>query len=135
MTTKTGRSLEHHLKAKRALELRVQGLTWQQIADQTGYSNRGNAYQAAMKHLKDIPREAAEEAREMELQRLDSLQNAVWRDAMTGDVKAVERALKVVQERSKLLGLYGLGANDDGQRTVVEALAQLMEFAKGTPTQ
>ena len=41
----------------------------------------------------------------LEVTRLDALQAAVWDDAMTGDVRAVEAALKLVQARSKLLGL------------------------------
>lgn len=41
----------------------------------------------------------------VEVDRLDALQHAVWDDAMDGDVRAVEAALKVIAQRSRLLGL------------------------------
>ncbi|MGA7688339.1 MAG: hypothetical protein WCA29_03820 [Jiangellales bacterium] len=41
----------------------------------------------------------------MELHLLDRLQQAVWEDAVSGDVCAVDDVLKVIDRRIKLLGL------------------------------
>jgi glutamate racemase len=51
----------------------------------------------------------------MELERLDSLLNAVWDQAMTGDTKAVDSALKVINARAKLLSLDQLTATQTTQ--------------------
>jgi hypothetical protein len=52
-----------------------------------------------------------EEVLNLELARLDALQDAVWDQAMTGDTKAVDSALKVINMRAKLLGLEILAQN------------------------
>jgi hypothetical protein len=41
----------------------------------------------------------------MELDRLDSLQSAVWAQAQAGDLKSIEIVLKIMGHRSKLTGL------------------------------
>jgi len=43
--------------------------------------------------------------RALELLRLDELLNALWDTAIAGDLKAVDRVLKVMERRAKLLGL------------------------------
>jgi len=41
----------------------------------------------------------------LDLERLDTLLAAVWDTAIGGDLDAVDRALKIMQQRAKLLGL------------------------------
>jgi hypothetical protein len=48
---------------------------------------------------------AKEDLLNMELDRLDALQQALWNQAMAGDVRATEGVLKVMGTRHKLLGL------------------------------
>jgi hypothetical protein len=57
----------------------------------------------------------------MEIDRLDQLQSAVWRQAVSGDLAAVDRALKVIQARAKLLGLEDMTVNNITNNTVVIA--------------
>jgi hypothetical protein len=41
----------------------------------------------------------------LEIARLDALQAAVWDNALAGDTAAVTGVLRIIEQRSKLLGL------------------------------
>lgn len=91
-----------------AVELRLAGLTFQQIADQLGYSGRDSArididraYEAMVierNHNLDV-------LKEEQLAILARMRRAVWPAAIQGDTKAVDIVLKIVDRTSKLLGL------------------------------
>lgn len=49
--------------------------------------------------------EAVDELRVLELDRLDRLQRSCWDSAIAGDIPAVDRVLKVIAARVRLLGL------------------------------
>lgn len=114
-----------------AVRLRADGHTYEQIAQQLGYSDRSRARRAIEAALTASLREPADELRQMELIRLDSL----WLEAVkvlhathvtvsNGRVvmverdgepepvpddapvlQAIDRLLKIMERRSKLLGL------------------------------
>ena len=94
-------------KARRAHELRQSGMSWWAIAEEMKISEN----QARMA-VAELIAEAADtvdyyEKREvlaMELSRLDSLQSAVWADAMDGKVPAIQAALAIMDRRAKWLG-------------------------------
>jgi len=89
----------------RAVELAIQGCTYDVIAREVGFSNRGTAYRAVKDALDQRTAEAVDTYRELEQDRLDRLLASVWPSAMQGDLPAVMAALKVVQARCRLLGL------------------------------
>jgi hypothetical protein len=70
-----------------------------------------------------------------ELVRLAKLQEAVWTDAMAGNIKAVGVALRISDQRCRMLGLYAplhldvqddrLQSREDFDREVREHLARL----------
>lgn len=91
----------------RAVELRMQGLTYQQIADEMGYANAGSVYTIIKGAQEQQLGAAVEDYRHTELARLDALQEALWPAAMAGDVSAVAATLKVIESRCRLLGLGG----------------------------
>jgi hypothetical protein len=62
---------------------------------------------------------------------LDALQVSLWDKAMNGDVKAVGMVLKIIQMRSRLLGLYTQGFGQ-GAQTEVMSPAESAAW-KGTP--
>src|SRR5450759_2240552 len=70
----------------RAVELLASGCTYQQVADELGYTSRGTAYSVVAKALREQTAEAVTDLRDLENARLDSLQVALWDAAMTGDV-------------------------------------------------
>jgi hypothetical protein len=103
------------------MELALAGLSYDDIAEQVGYTNRGTAWRAVQHALRERTLQAVDEHREMELARLDALQAAHWEAAVSGsDLKAAELCLKVSAQRIKLLGLEASpGANDQSGKTVV----------------
>lgn len=110
--------------ARRALELKNMGKSWYAIAEALGITER-----AAGMLVKDALAEAAALVDEghkrtmlaMEINRLDTLQEAVWADAIGGDVKAVETALRIIQTRAKVLGLDSMPTSTVNHNTIVVA--------------
>ncbi|MGW1433116.1 hypothetical protein ACWD6K_31410 [Streptomyces sp. NPDC002431] len=110
-----------------AADLRSKGWTYRRIAAQLGYNHRADAYNAVQRVLKETVREAGEELRTLELERLDALYAAATevleREHVTvsngrvvdlngmplpddGPVlAAIDRLLKIQERRAKLLGL------------------------------
>jgi hypothetical protein len=99
------RNVETAMKAERALSLRLGGATYEQIARQLGYSNRGGAYNLVHQALKAMLREPAEQVRELEVARLDTMVLAYTPAMLRGDVKAGGMLLHVMERRARLLGL------------------------------
>ena len=105
----TGRHRNRALAAERrsrAVEMALTGSSYQVIADELGYANRGTVYRLVKNALEDRQIETIDELRQLEVERLDALQVAVWEDATNGDVRAVAAVLKVMHLRAKILGLY-----------------------------
>ena len=110
-----------------AARLRADGCTYQQIADQLGFSHRDLARRSVARALAATVREPADELRHLELIRLDAL----WVEAtkvMTAEhltvshgkvvevdgvplkddgpvLSAIDRLLKIMERRAKLVGL------------------------------
>lgn len=92
-------------KRARALQLRIGGATYDQIAQQVGFSGRGGAYRAVAQALRDIPREAADELRQLELERFDTIQIRLMQKLGQGDLTVVPNLLRLAEQRARLLGL------------------------------
>ncbi len=95
------------VRSTRAIELKAQGRTYQQVADELGYANRGSVYAIVQKGLAASEAQSVDTLRFVEQQRLDALQCAVWERAMNGHVPSVEAALGILKARMRLLGLAG----------------------------
>jgi len=91
----------------RAIQLKLQGLTYQQIADQPGYTNRGTVYKIIKTAQAAQLTGAVEEHLDIEVSRLNALQAAVWPAAMAGDLQALIVAARLIEARCRLLGLIG----------------------------
>jgi hypothetical protein len=89
----------------RVFELRIQGHTFDQIAGEVGYSGPSGAWQAYQRIKSETIFESIDEARQLELMRLDEMQLAVWDRAINGDLPAAHCVLKIMDRRAKLLGL------------------------------
>lgn len=91
----------------RAFELRREGKNFDDIALELGFANKGSAYKAYARALARgrVADLSAADERELELARLDALQSAIWKDASRGDLTAVDKSLKIMARRHKLLGL------------------------------
>ncbi len=111
-STIIGRNAVIAERRKLALEFRQAGLTYRELA--VALTNKGFpckfscAYGDVMKALDDIAKkthEEAEQLRTLELTRLDTMLKHIWARVLKGDTAAVDRALKISERRSKLLGL------------------------------
>jgi len=92
-------------KEIKVLELRRAGLTWQRIAEETGYADHTGAYAAYKRAIKRTMQQPADELREAELDRIDRLQLALWPKAMKGDNASVNTIVRLMERRARLLGL------------------------------
>jgi len=99
------RRMEEAQRRRRALELRVAGATYEEIAEALGYSSRSAAWKAVWRAYRQGLRDPAEHLRELESERLDRLQKAWWGKALSGDVGAFRYLLRLMERRAKLLGL------------------------------
>jgi len=100
------RRLRAAKKQVRALELRVEGLSFRQIALELKYKGPSGAFSAVESALERTIREPAEQVRLLELERLNRLQIMPWKQAtVIGDPKAIANVLKIMERRAKLLGL------------------------------
>ena len=105
----TGRHRNRALAAERrsrAVEMALTGSSYQAIADELGYANRGTVYRLVKNALEDREVETIDELRQLEVDRLDALQVAIWDDAVNGDLGAVKAVLRIIHLRAKILGLY-----------------------------
>jgi hypothetical protein len=123
-------NLDRRLAARerqlRALELRLAGVTYQQIADELGYAGRQGAFKAVEAALKLTLREPADNLRRISAERLDRATLAIWRAVNAGDLQAIDRLLRIEARRAKLLGLDApqrqevAGVDDGPLKIVVE---------------
>jgi hypothetical protein len=86
--------------------MRREGHSWQAIASRLGYSSPSSAYNA-FKTARDRNLSGdLEELRALENDRLDMIQYSLWDRAVSGDLKALDLVLKVIDRRCRLNGLY-----------------------------
>ena len=89
----------------KAVRLAASGMDYTQIAQRLGYHYRSGAFKAIRGALAAQQAEAVDELRALEIERLDALQRSCWDSAIAGDIPAVDRCLKVIAARVRLLGL------------------------------
>lgn len=92
-------------REKAVLELRKTGANWRQIAEAVGFTHASAARKAYLRAYDRTLQAPADELRDLELDRLDRLQMAYWKDAVEGNLKAADYVLRVVQVRARILGL------------------------------
>ena len=89
-----------------ALDYRLQGHPFWKIGKALN-CHPSTAQSYVIRAMKDLlPVEKREAVLQMELQRLDMMQAAVYRNAEDGDIHAQEAVLKIMHQRARYLGLY-----------------------------
>ena len=122
-------------RREKALELRASGQSIRAIADKLGVSKS--------QVQRDIEKElqAAAEGRkkiagliiDLELAKLDALEKKAWEHITGGELSAIDRVLRSMERRAKLLGLDKTGeAGDTGSLgDLVAVLEQMREAQRG----
>jgi hypothetical protein len=131
----TGRAIKKDQDAARrvqALQLRLAGLTPEQIADRMGISENG-ARLLVQRTLARATNQAVDQARQLENDRLDRAQASIWPRVIEGDLKAIGVFLKISAERSRINGLYAPTKIDLGvsiRQEMEKALSDLDKIAE-----
>lgn len=100
------RQQREHQRARRAqaVSLRLAGMTYEQIGERLEVS-ASKAQGLVSRALQRAERGPVEEMRELENQRLDRAQAAIWPRVLRGEDKAVSLYLQISDRRAKLNGL------------------------------
>jgi hypothetical protein len=114
-------------QAHKALQLRIQGMPYWQIAEEMGEGEDTVTYwvTSQLQGLRGEEVRNADVARQLHLARADALMKANWAKAMTGDVNAATIVLRCMERSSKLLGL------DAPQKVDITHRLRLMAEAEG----
>ena len=95
-------------KTLKALDLRKKGFSYTQIGTKLGCARQTACRYvlSELENLADKCREEAARVRDLELQRLDDLYLVAWKAIAEGsDLGAIDRCLRIMERRAKLLGL------------------------------
>lgn len=114
---------EADFRAQRAHEKHLGGFTWDLVAKESGYTNGEDARQSVKAYLGRAAMRVSERTRadslQKELHRLDVLQSACWDQALSGDLKAIDTSIKIINTRAKLLGLEQVSQTNVTQQTIL----------------
>lgn len=135
MATSKAKQVELAERRAKAVKLRTAGQTWEAIAVELGYCNRGAAYKDVMVALDEARAELAvstEQFRELSLQRLDAMRRKVQEvidqaGAGAAALQAIDRLVKIDEREARLLGL------DQAQK--VEMSGQVLYAVEGVNTE
>lgn len=100
--------LVHRDKVQKAVELRMQGLNFQKIADKLRLSSKSYAYELVAGELAERAKlhgQNADLLRQLEIERYDHWLDKLGPKIRRGDPKAINTAIAVSKRRAALLGL------------------------------
>lgn len=118
-------------RVQHAAALRLQRLSWEEVAQRVGYSSRSAAFTAVMGYLRRQTAETVADLREQESAAIDRAAVAIFPKVLAGDARAHDTWLRNRQRYARLHGLdapvqvaisVGVAAEVD------DALAELEEF-------
>ncbi|MEO6472955.1 MAG: hypothetical protein ABIO14_14255 [Aeromicrobium sp.] len=89
-----------------AVSLFAQGCTFDQIAKQVGFANRGTAHRVVTTAFRNRISDDIDMHRDIELNRLEALLSDLWEMMLEGNLAAHREILHVVELECKLLGLF-----------------------------
>ena len=88
-----------------AAELRTQGFSYDEIAEALEYKDRSGAWRAVMKAMNDRQVTAVDRMRLVEFAEAMDDHRTAWVQAQDGDFKAIDKVLKSMDTRMRLLGM------------------------------
>ena len=92
-------------KQQHALELRMAGRTWQEIADNLGYANHTGAIAAVKTALQSTLQPPADHFRALTLERLTKVLQVHWPLMLQADPVSTRLCLQVIGDIRQLMGL------------------------------
>lgn len=113
------RTIDTVRRDTQAAELRAKGWSYQRIADELGWGNKGDAHHAVQRILQETVQEAGDDLRTMERERLDRLSAAAW--------EVLDRQ-HVTVSNGQIVRLDGTPLPDDGP--VLQAIDRLLRISE-----
>jgi hypothetical protein len=103
----TGKAgIERQMKVSAILTKRLSGMSLREIgAAETPAISPQAVHQMVKRVLAERVSETVEQARTLELMRLDAMLGAIWKNALSGDIACIDRCLAIMQRRARLIGL------------------------------
>lgn len=92
-------------RATRAMEMRLAGATYQEIADALGWSHRNVAYRAIVRGIDRMMEEPVARIRKLQIRRYERLLHALWAQAIGGDVRALQVAQTYLARLDRVHGI------------------------------
>jgi transcriptional regulator len=128
-----GKSEEMAERRVKAFNLRKAGANYRDIAKQLGvtHSTIVQDVKAVMKELQKEQVVEADSYRTMELERLDAMQTQMWSQVQKGNQGAVDRVLRIMERRAKLLGLDA-PTKVDGKFEVFDPYSEAIKAARAS---
>ena len=91
-------------KEQEIVKLRRGGLTFDLIGERVGLTAQG-AHKAYERALTRVVKEDVDAIRQVETERLDLAQSAIWGKVLQGDNASIQSLIRIMERRAKLLGL------------------------------
>ncbi len=94
-------------RREQAIKLKIAGADWKTIANRLGYASAAAACKDVTRALEQARAEmrvGLETLRDIDLERLDRLQLALWPAASRGDQKVADTVLRIMDRRAKWTG-------------------------------
>jgi hypothetical protein len=116
-----------------AIEMRRAGKTYAAIGEALGVTD-GRAAQlvsAALEETRKEIAEGAEKLRAMEVERIEEIAAGIYDAAKAGDLRAIDRWVKLRERYARLLGLDLQPGGDDGRAGVVIVTGLPAEVLRG----
>lgn len=124
------RRISAAMKQRAVLELRKQGITFEVIAEEVGYSSASGAHKAFQTAMKKTIQEPADDLRKLVRERLNTLLASAWPKALMGSPRHIEMCLKIMDREAALLGLDAPKQVEDHRIVSMQVMAD--EIAQET---
>ena len=128
----TTAEIDRAARDRRAVELRHQGATFDEIAATMDMSNKSVAYKAVTRGLQRWAGADVEELRAVELSRTDEVIARLWPLVATDppEMAAVDRLMKVLHYRARITGLYAPQQHQVGVQVAATVDLRVLEAAE-----
>lgn len=127
----TGNRIRNREKIDQALELRKAGASFKAIGEALGGITKQAAFKLVEAGLQELNAQCAagaEELRRLELERLDGMELALWKQR--SNPRVADTLLRIAERRAKLLGLDAPGklamTDPDGEAALVPCVVQVV---------
>ena len=108
-----------------AVRLRMEGLSYHNIAKALGYWTRSAAWKAVDRALRRTTTANVQQIRDQVLVDTYILQERAWAEACAGKLGAFDRSLRALDQRARIAGIYREGTPDwEGVKQPVQRESQ-----------